>query len=509
MGHCLRRLGIVACLVVPSRVSAQLAPVGVPGGTVRVELDGYIETFDRRFRDGEREGYGADLTIPALGSDRIPLLADADARIGRIIGNPGYRLNLGALTTDAMADVGTGFLGLGLGVTNRITIFGRLPLVRSRVQTTTALDPAAADAGLNPGEAGQLPFFQNFDAALSLLTDKLAAGDYDAVPATRALAEATLAEATALRTDLFGLLADPVTASSIVPTATSGSGAAVLGRVATLQSTLASSLAVPGFTLVPSLAPTPLGEDGLRQLLTGPLLLRIDESTVTYRGDAEVGAAVTLVDRWDRGTRRGGFRAAVSALVRLPTGLRERSDRLLDLGTGEGQTDVQVDLTTDLGAGSFGARLAGSYLRQLPSSIQQRVAAPGILAGADRLSFVRRDPGDVIAFSVKPFFRLARTLALQAGVQHWSRKTDQVTYRAPGDALPGVDPSVLAEGSAANATVLSAGITYSNLGRLRPGGTGLPVDASWAYERIVRSGNGLVPNAHRVRGQFKMYVGLW
>ena len=495
--------------MVPSGVSAQLAPVGVPRGTFRVELDGWIETFDRRFRNGVQESYGAELSSPALGSDRIPLLADADARVGRIIGNPGYRLNLGALTTDAMADVGTGFLGLGLGLTNRITIFGRIPLVRTRVQTTMTLDPAAADAGLNPGQAGQLPFFQNFDAALSLLTDKLAAGEYDGVPATRALAVATLAEANALRDDLFGLLADPVTASPVVPTATSGSGGAVLGRVATLQSTLASSLDVPGFTLAPSLPPAPLGEDGLRQLLTGPLALRMDEATVTYRGDAEVGAAVTLVDRWDRDARRGGFRAAVSALVRLPTGVRERSDRPLDIGTGDGQTDIQLDLTTDLGAGSFGARVAGSYVRQLPSSIQQRVAAPGVLAGSDRLSVVRRDPGDIIAVSVQPFFRLARTFALQAGLQHWSRKTDGVSYRSPGDALPGVDPGVLAEGTAANATVLSAGMTYANQGRLRPGGTGLPVEASWGYERVLRSGNGLVPNAHRVRGQFRMYFGLW
>lgn len=505
----MRRLGIVACLVLPSRVSAQLAPVGVPGGTVRVELEGSLETFDRRFRDGVRESYAADLSSPALGSDQIPLLADADARIGRIIGIAGYRLNLGALTTDALADVGTGFLGLGLGVTNGITVFGRIPLVRTRVQTTMALNSANADAGLNPGEAGQLPFFQSFDAALATLSGKLTAGDYDVSPATRALAEATLAQATALRADLFGLLADPVTASPVVPTATSGSGGAVLARVTALQSTLATSLDVPGFTGAPVLPEAPVGEDGLRQVLTGPLALRIDESKVSFRGDAEVGAAVTLIDRWDRGMRRGGFRTAVSALMRLPTGLRDRSDRLLDLGTGEGQTDIQVDLVTDLGSGPFGARLAGSYVRQLPASVQARVAAPGVFVGPDRLSFVRRDPGDITAISVQPFFRLARTLALQAGLQHWSRKVDQVSYRSPADALPGVDPGVLAEETSANATVLSAGIIYSNPGRLRPGGTGLPVDASWAYERVVRSGNGRVPNAHRIRGRLRMYFGLW
>ncbi len=491
------------------RVTAQLAPVGIPGGTLRVELEGSIETFDRQFRAGQRESYGALLSSPALGSDRIPLLADADQRIGRIIGSPGYRLNLGALTTDALADVGTGFLGLGVGLTSRITIFGRIPLVRSRVQTTTGLSSSGADAGLTPGEASQFPFFDSFDAALATLSGKLAAGDYNADPAARALAEATLTQATELRTDLFGLLSDPATASPVAPTSSSPAGAAVLARVATLQTTLASSLNVPGFTAAPVLPESPLGADGLRQVLTGPLALRVDEARVVFRGDAEVGAALTLLDGWDRGARRGGFRVAVGGLVRLPTGVRERSDRPLDLGTGQGQTDIQVDLTTDVGAGVFGARLSGSYIRQLASDVQLRVGAPGTLVGPERLAFVRRDPGDILAVNIQPFVRLARTFALQVGLQHWSRKVDQVSYRSPADALPGIEPALLATETAANATVLSAGVTYSNPGRLRAGGTGLPIDAGWSYERIIRSGSGTVPNTHRVQGKLRMYFGLW
>ena len=509
MGHYARRLGIVACLVVPSGLSAQLAPVGVPGGAVRVELEGYIESFDRRFRNGGREGYGADLSSPALGSDRIPFLADADQRITRITGIASYRLNLGALATDALGDVGSGSLGLGLGLTNRITIFGRIPLVRTRVQNTMDLNNASADAGLNPGPAGHVTFFQDFDAALATLSGKLAAGDYDGDPTTRALAEATVTDATALRTDLFGLLSDPGTASPVVPTVVSAAGAAMLGRIGALQTTLASSLAVPGFTVSPQLPAAPLDEAGLRQVLTGPLALRIDESVVTYRGDAEAGAAITLIDGWDRDSRRGGVRAALSGLVRLPTGLRERSDHPLDIGTGDGQTDVQLDLTTDLGAGAFGARLSGTYLRQLASDFQTRVAAPGLLVGPERLAVVRRDPGDIISVNVLPFFRLARTFALQAGVQHWSRKADQVAYRSPADALAGIDASVLAEETAANATLLSVGMTYSNPGRLGAGGSGLPVDAGWSYERVLRSGSGRVADAHRVRARFRMYFGLW
>jgi hypothetical protein len=505
-----RRLGIVACLVIPPRLLAQLPPVGVPAGTVRVELDGSLETFDQRFRNGQLEGYGADLSSPALGSDRMPSLADADARIARIINNPTYRLNLGALSVDALADIGRGGFGLGLGLTKNITIFGRIPLVLTRVQSHLVLNSANADGGLNPGVTGQLPFFGEFDAALATLSTKLAAGDYNADPAQRALAEATLAEGTALRSDLFGLLVDPVTASPVVPTETSTTGAAVLARIEGLQNTLASNLAVPGFVADPVLPADLLSEDGLMQVLSNSLALRVGETSVTFRGDAEAGAAITLIDRWDRGPGRGGFRAAVSGLVRFPTGSRERPDHPLDIGTGDGQTDIQIDLVTDLGTGAFGARLAGRYLRQLPSDILARVTPPSQpFVGRDRLALVHRDPGDIIAIDVRPFFRLARTLALQAGVQYWNRTADQVTYASPAVAIPGIDAGVLAEESGANAALLSAGITYSNPGRYARGGTGLPVDASWSYERVVRSKKGRVPDTHRVQAKLRLYFGLW
>jgi hypothetical protein len=510
VGHWLRRLGILACLIGPSRVSAQLPPLGVPGGVLRIELDGSLESFGRQFRDGRRESYAADLSSPALGSDRIPSLADAESRIGRIIGNTGYRLNLGALSTDAEADVGTGSFGLSLGLTRQITVFGRIPLVRARVQSKLALDPTSADAGLSPDAVTQLPFFDEFDAALGTLSAKIAAGDYNGNPSTLALAQATLANGTALRSDLFGLLADPNTASPVLPTTTSGAGAATIAQVTGLQNTLATTLGVPGFALAPALPQQALADADLQQLLTNQLALRLGESSVTFRGDAEAGATLTLIDRWDRGTHRGGFRTAVSGLVRFPTGQLDRSDRPLDFGTGQGQTDLQVDLVTDLGGGKFGARLGGSYVRRLAATLQARVTSPSQpFVGPERLAIVRRDPGDIVAFQVLPFFRLARTLGLQAGLQFWSRGTDEVTYSSPADAIPGVDASVLADDSKANATVLSVGITYANPGGLRLGGTGLPIDASWSYERVLRAGGGRIPDTHAIRARFRAYFGLW
>jgi hypothetical protein len=56
---------------------------------------------------------------------------------------------------------------------------------------------------------------------------------------------------------------------------------------------------------------------------------------------------------------------------------------------------------------------------------------------------------------------------------------------------------------------MSVGVTYSNPGALRPGGTGLPVDAGWTYERVVSASGGIVPDVHRIRARLRLYFGIW
>jgi hypothetical protein len=510
VGYCVRRLGTIACLLLPCAARAQLAPVGVPAGVVRIDLDGTMDIWDSRYRDGTREPLGTDLTSPALGSNLLAPLSDADARIGRITGISGYRLNLGTLTTDAQADQGQGFFGGALGVTRWLTIFGRMPLVRTRVQTAIALDGSTGDAGINPGETSEAAFFQELDGALATLSSRIVAGDYDADPTTKALAQSTLTSGTALRDDLFGLLSDASTASRFVPTATSTAGTTVTTRVTALQSVLTGTLGVTGFSTSLALPTAAVTTADLLDYVRDPIGLRPGESKVTFRGDAEAGAAVTLLDHWDLGTHRGGARVAIQGLVRFPTGVVARSDRLLTLGTGDGQTDVEARMTADLGAGSWGVRLEGGYNRQLAAHYLLRVAPPSQpFPSVDLLTIVRRDPGDVVDLAVRPFLRLAKTFAIQGSVRHWSRGADAVTYPVAEDSIPDVSAEVLAQETKVSATVLGIGLTYSNPGGLRPGGSGLPVDAGWSYERVVRASDGRVPNRHTMRAMFRVYFGLF
>jgi hypothetical protein len=507
-----RRLGVILALLAPSSAWAQLAPVGVPAGAARLEADGAFEIWDHEFVDGEQRPVGARFTTSALGSSLIPSLSSSDALIRSITGISDYSLSLGALAGDASADRGTGMFGASIGLTDWLTIFGRIPYVRSRVQTTLDFDPETGDAGLTPDPFQQGGFFQEFDNAISTLSARIAAGVYDGDPSQRALADATLASGTALRDNLFLLLANPESAAPFVPIATSAAGGAITQQVTSLQGTLSGSLGVTGFSATPALPAVAATSADILAYLNDPAGagIRTGESLVSFRGDAEAGVGITLVDGWDRGKKRGGFRAAVEGLVRFPTGSTARANQVLGLGTGDGQTDVEIRGTVDVGSGPVGARLEAGYNRQLAADFIEIVASPTQpFAGLDRLTNVHRDPGDVTTLGIRPFFRLARTFAIIGQLELRSRQLDKVSYVSAADSIPGVDPSVSAEGTDGKATYGGIGVTYSNPGARYPGGRGWPVDAGWTYERVLSSSRGIVPDVHRVRVRLRVYFGLF
>ncbi len=517
------RLRVFAALLFAAApAAAQLAPVGVPRGQVRIELTGALDGYDQRYLAGSLGELGADLASPALGSDRISPLGPADERLVRITGDPSTRLNLGSFPVTADASRTLGIVGLAVGLSSRITAFARLPVMRTRLTLVTPFDSTSGNAGVNPadpllgtadGAAQTSAFIQAFDAALTQLQQRLASGTYDGDPAQRGLAEATLASGAALRGDLNGLLADPATASPFLPTAGSAAGGAVTGRIQDLQATLAAGLGVPGFDELPALPVQRVSQDELTLFLTdqsGPIAGRLDEGRFSQRGDAEAGLTFTLVDRWRYDARGTGVRAAVTATGRLPTGFRERPIRFLDLGTGTGHAAAELTLTTDVGLGRFGVRLLGGYERSFAADYVARVtAADQPFAPASALRTVRAEPGDAVSLSAQPFLRVAPPIAITAGVSYWRRGAGTVEYATEADSIPGIPAAILARDSRISATVFRAGVTYAAAGAQAPGGRGLPLEASWTYERVVGASGGRVPKLNRLRADVRLYLRLW
>jgi hypothetical protein len=510
---------LAGAVCLPAIAEAQFPPVGVPKGLIRLDLDGALESVDRRYFNGALQEFAADLASPALGSDRIPGLAGADARLARITGNPAARLDLGNLTATAQGSRTAGVIGLALGLTSRISLFARLPLARTSVTTRLALDTTSSGAGVNPadpvfgtgdGAAQTSQFIQEFTSALQSLEARLQSGAYDGDPSVRSLAQTTLAAGSLLRDDLAGLLVDPATASAFVPTATSPVGLALSARVQALQTTLAGTLGVPGFTTAPALPVTRASQDELTSYLTstsGPIAGQLEDRPLSQRGDAEFGGVWTLIDRWNDDSRGSGLRVAVTGLFRLGTGFPERADRFLDLGTGTGHSAFGGNLTTDVGFGRFGARLSGGYLRQLATNDVLRVTAPDQpFAPFSRIRTVRVEPGDVLAFGAHPFVRLLPGFAVQAGVDHWRQAAEQVAYLSAADSIPGVPASLLALDSKIGVTTFSAGITYARPGATKPGEAGLPLDAHWTFEQVIAGSGGRVRKTQAIRAGVRVYV---
>jgi hypothetical protein len=514
-------------MLLAAPLSAQLAPVGAPKGTLRVTFGGHFQSADRRLFDGHEEDYLADFGSPALGSDRFGFLRAVDTVVGNAIGQSGYKVNLGGLSAHGQLTISTGNIGAAIGVTRQLTLFGNIPFVTMRVRTNLKEDSLSGDAGFNPahptlgdntGQTAANLFFNDFNTALQTLDAQIAGGTYSGNPALLALARSISARGAQLRAGLANITSDPE-ASPFLPTATSAAGIALTNAIRALQDTLATTLSVSsGFTEAPVLAGARLSPGDITTFLSNPAgpiaSLPLTGATISRMGDMDVGAVYTLVDRFDRiGKAPGGFRFAVEGKLTLPTGLRDDPNSLQHLGTGNGRYELGVRGIADLGGGAWGTRLTGGYIRKFKALRVRRVAGPDEpYPPASSLTNVNYKAGDVLQLGAQPFFRIARNFALAASADYWREAAGSATYYRAADAIPGVPASVLVANSARRALMVGGGVTY--VGRAvqeceAGHRCGLPIDASWRYTRVITASGGRVPEFWSTELEIRWYQRLW
>ena len=518
------RLGwcaLLTTLSIPNAGHAQLAPLGIPRGYFRFEVDGSFAYANERFNDGTRESLGANFSSPGLGSDRIPTLTEADQRIAVLLGQPGYKLDLGVSIGTAQVSSGTGAFTLGIGLTKGLSIFGRLPIVSTWWRQSVSIDTATSSAGVNvadpalgntDGAATAEAFFSNFNASLAGLQQRISAGDYDADPTEKAVAVQTLASGLALSDSLSALIADAGTASPFLPLASSSAGVTLSGQVTSVQQAL-DGLGVPGFTQPLPLPIDPAQASDISSYGTsasGPIgYSTLSNSKRTGIGDVEAGAVYTFIDRWNADAARG-VRLAASATVRLPTGDVALPTDPFGVSLGAGTPAVGMGVAFDVGGGTFGARISGAYLLQFPGDFTRRVGSPlsGMLprsATAD----VTINPGDQVRIGIAPYYRLARALGLVGSAAWLDQGEDDVQYATASDSIAGVPASVMAEGTGASRLLLSIGLTYSSSGQ-RPDGTGgVPLDAGWRWETTVASSGGIATKWSAIVFFARVYARIW
>jgi hypothetical protein len=485
---------------------AQILPLTVPKGKLRWDFSGAFDSYDWRWRNGVREEAAGDFDQKTLDRTYVPGLADIDDRISRIAG---INASLSLGTTQSTEIVNRGMLGIGgaVGITNRITLFGRVPIVRIQVRPNFSVSSTGSTAGVAPDNSTTL---NQLAIAVDSLRTLITNHQYDADPTLKALAQTTLDRAV----DLQGLLTLPAVAR-FLPISGSPIGTALLSGIAAFQANLHGPLGLGLFDALPSLPTSAITADQFNAYLTDPAgtiaALPIDQVPETiFIGDIEVGGVFSLFDHFPKSALGGGARSALMATVRLRTARLASPVRFFDLPTGDRQPDVQVDWVTDLSKGRLGARLGASYNLQLPGNQNRRVTDPRApIAPATALAAVSRDPGDEIRLTFRPFFRLAPYLSLYGGAEYWAKGEDKWSYVAGQTPVPGIDLAVMGLGSKSNAVLLSGGISYSHSGLNKYGILNLPLDASLRYERVARSTLGVFPDGNVVTIDLRFYSRLW
>ena len=508
-----------AALGTPSRAVAQLPSLTAPRGALRIELRGAFEPTSNVWIDGTKRPLDALISpTGVLDATTTPLVGEVGARLSSILGTNVQGGVLGNITTVAEWQRGTGTIGLALGITPRITVYGNIPIVSRRTQLAFTPDVAGATLGINPadpsigtsgGVAQTASFFAAYDAALAELSTRIANGDYANDPARLTLAQQTLAQSPALRDQLFVLLADPDLSSPLLPTAASDAGLALLQRVASERSVFADQLGI-AFDGTPALPGSGITGDEFDALLAAPTAYGFSRPNTAPRvslGDVEFGLVVAAMQR---ATATGRFAVWGRAGVRLPTGEAPATTGLLDQGGGDHQLDVEVAGVMEVASRRIGLRGEVAYTRQLAGAVQTRIGSPlTALLPARFLAAVDRDPGDIVSVSVQPYFQLATHLAITAFGQYVRRGADVSTYVEGQVPIAGADIAELARNTAATAVRAGAGLSYVHDGVGRDGIAKMPVEASLSIERTITSSKGIVPSPLTSRVMFRVYKKLW
>lgn len=514
------RLALLLLAAAPAPLLCQLPLLTAPHGTLRIEFGGAFQPATSEWIDGSKRDIGTRLTYSTIDAAATPLLGDLETRLATLLGRPPAPASLGSIATIAEYQRGTATIGLGYGLTRRLTLFGTIPIVSTRTQRSSTYSADGVTVGANPADAvlgdagGKVQteaFFTQFDAALATLQTRFARGDYATDQAKQALAQQTLQSAPQFRDQLFALLADTATMSVVLPTASSADGAALLGAIGALRNTFGNDLGIAGFTGAPALPAAPLTADGFGALLAAPSgfgVLAPEEQPRVGLGDIDLGATYEVLRHGKPGDARWlGLWA--QGIGRVRSGTLPRPAYLLDQGTGDRQIDAEFAGIGELGRGRFGLRGEVRATLQLASERFARVAyRDQLLVPRARTAGVKRDPGDVLAITLQPFVRLAPHFAVTGLVQHWRRGEDRTTYVANQAPVAEMRASILDQGTAANATRVGLGLSYVHDGLHRDGILRMPVEAGLSVERTVASSAGIVPASLTSRLVFRVYKAI-
>ena len=506
------------------------------GGTLGFGLRPEVRIWDERFglrTEGgvtieEIEALGLDFTTSDFGSG-LPGLGPSQDALRTLTGDPGLDLRVGASVARLNALEIRLPLTASLGITDWLTVSATVPFVRRRMEVDFTLSGDGATVGFSPGNADDavtlyISQLQQAIANVLQAADAFCAGVGEMDPDCMDL-RAVVDDAQLFLDDL-----DAGYASTFFPLPESPGASALDARVQALR---ARMLAAGDSATIEQTwtAPLPLASGGaagdLSDLFLDPevgiLAVPLDGfQSVWELGDVEAGVWVRLldlgapssgpVDATSTGPAASDapplrLHVAAGATVRLGTGSPDLAENFVDLGSGDGQNDVEVHGFGYLGIGSrIAARGLVRYGIQMAGDVERRIGAPDQpIRPFDSQALLRWDPGDYLDVLVAPEFRLTPELSLAGRYRFHRRGTDRYTTGAPP---AGFDPALLNAETRQMVHHVGGAVTVWPSARTRLAGQ-WPLAATVSYDRAIVGSGGQTPKDGRVAVDVRVFFGIW
>ncbi|NNM34607.1 MAG: hypothetical protein HKO53_16120 [Gemmatimonadetes bacterium] len=510
---------IVGLLAAPAPAVAQepYTPL-VPGGTLRFEMSALFTSYTSRFGVSRRSGgeveadepLGIDFTADPVGVDLFPALTGYEAAVSQASGQT-FALDLGAVAADVQRARMRLPLTLDFGLTDWLNLGVTVPLDQHDVSMAVdwSADSLRVNTGLSPGVFDPSVtdgFLGDLQGAISGFTGYQMA-ECQADPGSAACTDATalLMEAQTLHS----ALATMYTGFFLAPMLGSAATVAIEGRL----TQVATGFSAAGVTGTPSVIPVatfPLSVDEFQALITDPRF----GTGATYPlqrwlspwaiGDIEVRAGLRLLNVGELGS---GSALAVGGQVtyRLGTGRQPDPANPLDLGTGDGQDDIELRGWLN---GQIGSRLGVwtdlRYGLQQEATTTRRVFDPDFAyRPASTEIALTWAPGDYQLVELSPWFRVAESLTFIPSYQFFRKGEDTFTL-LPGDAS-GLDPTVLRLESEMQVQRLALGFVYNTV----VSGDGPGFEFRALYRRAIAGSGGQTPDDQSFEATLRLLVGAW
>lgn len=239
------------------------------------------------------------------------------------------------------------------------------------------------------------------------------------------------------------------------------------------------------------------------------LMLRAGSDRTDYfLGDSYVGARFQVartMDGWsaplDSGATRG-FRAAVAARVRLPTGSRAATLFPLQFAPEGGHWGVAGDAAADWFLSRRWWVTAAADLEVILPADVRRLAfsEDNPFPDSTTVRTLRRDAGPRFGASVTPRYRLTREIAFAA--QYTFRQRGEVTLTGGEEPLL-LGPIETLDAQAAHA--VGFGMSYSTLAAYQRGESPFPAEVALLVRSVV-AGSGYAPRAGSVEITGRLYA---